>query len=220
MNVLNGGAHADSNVDIQEFMLAAGRRGQLLGGAALGRRDVSRAEGDCCRTAGFRPVSATKAASRPNLPSNEEALQAACSTAIEKAGYQPGDEIALALDTASSEVFDSGTYELERREAQVHAAPSSPITSPISCNRYPIVSIEDGMAEDDWDGWATLTEQARRATCSSSATTCSSRTPSVSGAASNAGVANSILIKVNQIGTLTETLDTMELAARAALHVR
>ncbi len=160
MNVLNGGAHADSNVDVQEFMLApvgaASFAEALRWGvetyhalkALLKERGLSTALGD---EGGFAP----------DLPSNEEALTLLL-TAIERAGYTPGDEIALALDVASTELFTDGRYVLAGEGATYSPSEWSGRLAEL-CDRYPIVSIEDGMSEDDWDGWAALEHGARRA---------------------------------------------------------
>jgi enolase len=212
MNVLNGGAHADSNVDIQEFMLlpvgAVSFSEALRWGAEtyhalrglLHDRGLSTALGD---EGGFAP----------DLPSNEEALKLLLA-AIEKAGYEPGTEIALGLDVASSEVFDKGKYEFAGEKRTFTSAELSDYLADL-CNRYPIVTIEDGMAEDDWDGWATLTARLSEQVQLVGDDIFVTNTERL-GRGIDAGVANSILIKVNQIGSLTATLDTMQLAGRAA----
>ncbi|MDQ1395622.1 MAG: enolase [Acidimicrobiaceae bacterium] len=212
MNVLNGGAHADNNVDLQEFMVmpvgAASFSEALRWGtetyhalkAVLHERGMSTAIGD---EGGFAP----------NLPSNEEAVKVLLE-AIERAGRTPGDDMAIALDAASSEFFRDGAYQLA---GEGRALPSADFAAYLAdlADRYPIVSIEDGMAEDDWEGWAALTAAL------------GSRVQLVGDDlfVTNAdrlrrgiddGIANSILIKVNQIGTLTETLETMALATRSA----
>ncbi|MEY3360405.1 MAG: hypothetical protein RL531_124 [Actinomycetota bacterium] len=212
MNVLNGGAHADSNVDLQEFMLmpvgAASFREGLRWGTEtyhalkrlLQERGLATALGD---EGGFAP----------NLPSNEEAVKLLVE-AIERAGYTPGAEIALALDAASSEFHRNGRYVLAGEGTEYSSSEFAGYLADL-CDRYPIVSIEDGMAEDDWDGWAALT------------TTVGDRVQLVGddlfvtnverlARGIDLGVANSILIKVNQIGTLTETLDAIEMATRAS----
>jgi enolase 1/2/3 len=212
MNVLNGGAHADSNVDLQEFMLApvgaAGFAEALRWGAEtyhalkklLHERGLSTAVGD---EGGFAP----------NLPSNEEAVKLLFE-AVEAAGYQPGDEIALALDVASSEIYRDGHYDLAGEGKQFSSAEFADYLADLA-ERYPIVSIEDGMAEDDWDGWAALTrrlgDRVQLVGDDLFVTNSERLQRGIDGA-----IANSILIKVNQIGTLTETLDTMALATRAA----
>ena len=158
----------------------------------------------------MRPPSATRAASRPDLPSSEAAIEAILEAA-ERAGHR--ERVAIALDPATSEVYSDGAYRFEG--TRVRRPASSPASGPTSSSRYPIVSIEDGAAEDDWAGVGACRRRSSATACSSSATTSSSRTPSVSGAASSEGVANSILVKVNQIGTLTETLETIRMAQAA-----
>jgi enolase len=210
MNVLNGGAHADSNVDVQEFMLAPVGAASFSEGlrwgvetyhalkALLKERNLSTALGD---EGGFAP----------NLPSNEEAL-ALLLTAIERAGYTPGEEIALALDVASTELHDDGRYVLAGEGADYSSAEWADRLVQL-CDRYPIVSIEDGMAEDDWDGWLALTQRlGARVQLVGDDLFVTNVERLERGI--ELGVANSILIKVNQIGTLSETLDTMFVAGR------
>jgi enolase len=212
MNVLNGGAHADSNVDLQEFMLvplsAVSYREGLRWGTEtyhalkglLHERGLSTAVGD---EGGFAP----------NLPSNEEALRLLIE-AIERAGYKPGDEIALALDVASTEFYENGAYDLAG-EGKRYTAPEFVSYLAGLCDRYPIISIEDGVAEDDWDGWRALTERlgARVQLVGDDVFVTNSERLA---RGIELHVANSILVKVNQIGTLSETLDTVALAARHA----
>jgi enolase len=210
MNVLNGGAHADSNVDLQEFMLvplgAASFREALQWGTEtyhalkgiLHDRKLSTALGD---EGGFAP----------DLPSNEDALRLLIE-AIEGAGYRPGEDIALALDTASSEFFEDGVYKLSG-EGKTYTAPEFASYLTDLADRYPIVSIEDGMAEDDWDGWRALTDRVGNRTQLVGDDIFVTNTERLRrGIESRVG--NSILVKVNQIGSLTETLDTVALAAR------
>jgi len=211
MNVLNGGAHADSNVDLQEFMLApvgAASFNEALRWCAetyhalraiLHGKNLATALGD---EGGFAP----------NLPSNEEALELLVE-GITAAGYEPGSEIALALDTASSELFVDGSYQLTGEDKSFTSAEFADYLADL-CDRYPIVSIEDGMDEDDWDGWAALTARVgARIQLVGDDLFVTNAERLATGI--DKGVANSILIKVNQIGTLTETLDTMALAGRA-----
>ncbi len=214
MNVLNGGAHADSNVDVQEFMLApvgaASFAEALRWGvetyhtlkALLQERGLSTALGD---EGGFAP----------DLPSNEEAL-ALLLTAIERAGYTPGEEIALALDVASTELFVAdeagGRYVLAGEGAEYSPSEWSGRLVEL-CDRYPIVSVEDAMSEDDWDGWAVLTDAlGARVQLVGDDLFVTNVERLQEGI--DRGVANSILVKVNQIGTLSETLDTMFVAGR------
>ncbi len=212
LNVLNGGAHADSNVDLQEFMLApvgaASFRDALRMGTEtyhslkqlLHGRGLSTAVGD---EGGFAP----------NLPSNEEAVKLLLE-AIEAAGYTPGDDIAIAMDAAATEIFEDGIYDLVGEGRKFTSAEFVGYLADL-CDRYPIVSIEDGMAEDDWDGWAALTasigDRVQLVGDDLFVTN-----PDRLQRGLDDGVANSILIKVNQIGTLSETLDCMALASRHA----
>ncbi|HET6954364.1 MAG TPA: phosphopyruvate hydratase [Acidimicrobiales bacterium] len=211
LNVLNGGAHADNNVDFQEFMLmpvgAASFREALRWGAetyhvlkgVLHERGLSTAVGD---EGGFAP----------NLGSTEEALVLLVE-AIERAGFTPGDDIALALDVASTEFFADGRYALAGEGRELAPAELVGLLDGF-CGKYPIVSIEDGCAEEDWEGWAALTaavgDRVQLVGDDLFVTNVDRLARGI-----EAGVANSILVKVNQIGTLTETLDTVGLAARA-----
>jgi enolase len=212
MNVVNGGAHADNNIDLQEFMVMplgapsfseALRWGTETYHALRGvlhERGLSTAVGD---EGGFAP----------DLGSNEDAIRVLIE-AIERAGYGVGDDIAIALDPAASEIFRDGSYHLEG-EGRVLSATEFVAFWAELCERYPIVSIEDGMAEDDWDGWAALTaalgERVQLVGDDLFVTNVERLERGIT-----AGVANSILIKVNQIGTLTETLDAVALARRSA----
>jgi enolase len=210
MNVLNGGAHADSNVDVQEFMLApvgaasyseALRWGDETYHALRGLlqdRDLATALGD---EGGFAP----------DLDSNEEAVRLLVA-AIEAAGYRPGEEIALALDVAATELFDDGRYVLAGEGASFTPAEWSDWLTGL-CDRYPLVSVEDGMAEDDWDGWVALT-RALGDRVQLVGDDLFVTNPERLRQGIDRGAANSILVKVNQIGTLSETLDTMQVAAR------
>ncbi|HUS60729.1 MAG TPA: phosphopyruvate hydratase [Acidimicrobiales bacterium] len=208
LNVVNGGVHADNNVDLQEFMVmpvgAASFAEALRWGVEtyhalktlLHDRGLSTAVGD---EGGFAP----------NLESNEAAVQILVD-AITKAGYTPGEQIAIALDPATSELFKDGTYELAGEGRSLK--PDEMVAYWIDlCDRYPIVSIEDGMDEDDWDGWATLTrELGHRVQLVGDDLFVTNARRLERGI--ETGVANSVLVKVNQIGTLTETLDTVGLA--------
>ena len=211
MNVLNGGAHADSNVDLQEFMLmpvgAASFREGLRWGtetyhalkAILHDRGLATALGD---EGGFAP----------NLPANEEAVRLLVE-AIERAGYEPGTEIAIALDAASSEFFEGGRYVLAGEGHEYSSAEFAGYLADL-CDRYPIVSIEDGMAEDDWDGWAALTAAVGdRVQLVGDDLFVTNPEFLAKGIRERCG--NAILVKVNQIGTLSETLQAVEMAHRA-----
>jgi enolase len=212
MNVLNGGVHADNNVDMQEFMIVpvgAASFGEALRWGAetyhtlkalLHDRGLSTAVGD---EGGFAP----------NLPSNEEAVKVLIE-AIQQAGRVPGDEVAVAIDAAASEFYRDGVYRLEGESRSLSSNELAAYLAELS-TRYPIISIEDGMAEDDWDGWTALTgEVGDRVQLVGDDIFVTNEVRLERGIAS--GVANAILIKVNQIGTLSETLDTMARAARAS----
>ena len=210
MNVINGGAHADNNVDLQEFMImpvgAPSFREAVRWGVetyhtlkkVLSDRGLSTAVGD---EGGFAP----------NLSSNEAAV-AILVEAIEKAGYTPGTDIAIALDPAMSELYRDGAYHLTG-EGKVFTAPQMVEWWASLVDRYPIVSIEDGMAENDWSGWAQMTAAlgSRIQLVGDDLFVTNTRRLQMG---IDQSVANSILIKVNQIGTLSETLDTVELATR------
>ncbi len=211
MNILNGGQHADNNVDIQEFMVMPVGAGSFAEALRMGAevyhnlkkvlhdRKLATAIGD---EGGFAP----------NLASNEEALQVIMA-AIEKAGYKPGEQIALALDVASSEMFKDGKYHLEGEGLVKTPAEMVEYYADLVA-KYPIVSIEDGMAEEDWDGWKLLTEKLGSKIQLVGDDLFVTNTERLSRGI-KVGVGNSILVKVNQIGTLTETFDAIEMAKRA-----
>ena len=212
LNVLNGGAHANNSIDFQEFMLmpvGAASFGEALRWGTetyqalrtlLAERGMSTAVGD---EGGFAP----------DLPANEDALKFLLE-AIEMAGRIPGDEIALAMDPATSELWKEGTYVLAGEGRTLSSDELVDYWVDL-VDRYPIVSIEDGMAEEDWDGWAAMTKAlGTRVQLVGDDVFVTNVTLLERGI--NEGVANSILVKLNQIGTLTETLDTVALANRSA----
>jgi enolase len=212
MNVLNGGAHADSNVDLQEFMLAPVGAASFSEGLRWGTETYHALRG-ILHDRGLSTGLGDEGGFAPSLPSNEDAVKLLLE-AIGAAGYTPGDEIAIALDTASTEFFVDGAYRLDGEGKTFTSAEFADYLADLSA-RYPIVSIEDGMAEDDWDGWAALTaavgDRVQLVGDDLFVTNAARLAEGIT-----RGVANSILVKVNQIGTLTETLDTMALAGRAA----
>jgi enolase len=212
MNVLNGGAHADSNVDLQEFMLAPVGAASFTEALRMGT-ETYHALKRMLHDRGLSTALGDEGGFAPDLPSNEEAVKLLVA-AIDAAGYVPGEEIAIALDPASSEFFSDGRYHLTGEGRELSPAELAGYYADL-CSRYPIVSIEDGMAEDDWDGWAALTrELGDRVQLVGDDLFVTN--PERLQRGIDLGVANSILIKVNQIGTLTETLDTMALASRHA----
>jgi len=211
MNIINGGAHADNPIDIQEFMIMP-VSGETFADALRMGAEVFHGLKKQLKAAGHNTNVGDEGGFAPNLKSTEEAIGFVLK-AIEGAGYTPGEDVVLALDAASTEFFKNGRYHLEG-EGKVLAAPELVDYWVSLCDRYPIVSIEDGMAEDDWDGWATLT------------TALGSRiqlvgddlfvtNPRRLAEGIKRGIANSILVKVNQIGTLTETLRAVEMAHKA-----
>ncbi len=212
MNVLNGGAHADSNVDLQEFMLAPVGAASFSEAVRMGAETYHALKRKLADL-GLSTALGDEGGFAPNLPSNEDAVKLLVE-AIESAGYLPGEDIAIALDTASTEIYRDGKYVLAGEGRELTSAELAGYLADL-CARYPIVSIEDGMAEDDWDGWAALTaelgDQVQLVGDDLFVTN-----PERLQRGIDLGVANSILIKVNQIGTLSETLDTMELAGRHA----
>ena len=210
MNVLNGGAHADSNVDLQEFMLAPVGAASFSEAMRMGTETYHTLK-RMLHDQGLSTAVGDEGGFAPNLPSNEEAVKLLVA-AIESAGFTPGDDIAIALDPASTEFYENGKYVLAGEGRELTSAEFAGYLGDL-CARYPIVSIEDGMAEDDWDGWAALTgELGDRVQLVGDDLFVTN--PERLQRGIDLGVANSILIKVNQIGTLTETLDTMALAGR------
>jgi enolase len=212
LNILNGGAHADSSVDLQEFMVVPVGAGSFADGLRMGA-EVFHALRDVLHERGLSTGVGDEGGFAPNLASNQEALELILQ-AIERAGYKPGRQIAIALDPASSEFYDDGTYVFRKSDGSRRS--SSEMTQFWSdwVARYPIVSIEDGLAEDDWTGWRELTAKLGKKVQlvgDDLFVTNSARLQR----GIDAKVGNSILIKLNQIGTLTETLDTIELARQA-----
>jgi len=210
-NVINGGMHADNNIDFQEFMImplgAASYSEALQWGvdvyhslkAVLNDRGMSTTVGD---EGGFAP----------NLSSNEEALQILLE-AIEQSGLTPGDDISLALDVASTEFFEKEIYRIEAEDLSLDSDEMVAYLAAL-CDKYPICSIEDGMAEEDWDGWSKLTDELGNATQLVGDDLFVTNSLRLERGIAN-GIANSILVKVNQIGTLTETLEAVEMAMGA-----
>jgi len=212
MNVLNGGKHADSNVDMQEFMVVPLGAPSFPDAVQMGA-EVFHSLARVLRKHGYSTNVGDEGGFAPSLRSNEEPLEMIIE-AIVQAGYQPGTQIAIALDPASSEFYEDGRYVFARSDQKARDAEQMTAFYADLLDRYPIVSIEDGLAEDDWNGWQMLTREL------------GSRTQLVGddlfvtnperlrrGIAE--GVGNSILIKLNQIGTLTETLRTIDIAHQA-----
>jgi len=212
LNVLNGGVHASNNVDLQEFMampVGAVSFSEALRWAV----ETYHALAGVLKSRGLSTSVGDEGGFAPDLASNEAAVSLLVE-AIEAAGRVPGEEVAIALDPASSEFYADGTYNLASEGKRLSSAEMVDYYVDL-CSRYPIVSLEDGMAEDDWDGWKVLTDAlADKVQIVGDDLFVTNQARLERGI--DSGVANSILIKLNQVGTLTETLDTMNLAGRAA----
>jgi enolase len=213
MNVLNGGRHADNNVDIQEFMIVPAGAGCYCEALRIGT-EVFHSLHAVLKAKGYSTSVGDEGGFAPRLESNEEALEMIVQ-AIEKAGHKPGEEVFLALDPAASEFFSGGSYNLTADGTTKSAEEMIDYYERL-VDTYPIVSIEDGLAEDDWDGWRALMERlGDRIQIVGDDLFVTSAERLARGIEESA--ANSILIKYNQIGTLTETLDTIEIAHRNAM---
>jgi enolase len=211
MNVLNGGAHADNKVDFQEFMVVPVGAPTYSEGLRTGV-EVFHALKRTLHDRGLSTAVGDEGGFAPDLDSNEAALEMLIA-GIEAAGHRPGDDVAIALDPATSEIFDAGAYVLEHEGRTLDSAALVEYWSDL-CSRYPIVSIEDGLDEEDWDGWKLLTEKLGDRVQLVGDDLFVTNTERLQRGI-DAGAANSILIKVNQIGTLTETLAAMRMADEA-----
>jgi enolase len=211
MNILNGGEHADNNVDIQEFMIMPAGANSFAGALRMGAETFHTLK-KVLSEKGLSTTVGDEGGFAPNLSSNEEAIKYIVE-AIEKAGYIPGKDIFVALDAASSEFYNNGKYHLKGEGLEYDAAGMVEYFSRL-VDKYPIISIEDGMAEEDWDGWKLLTDAIGHKVQLVGDDLFVTNTERLQRGIEK-GVANSILIKVNQIGTLTETLDAIEMAKRA-----
>ncbi|MDD3051816.1 MAG: phosphopyruvate hydratase [Candidatus Cloacimonetes bacterium] len=207
-NVMNGGKHADNNVDLQEFMIMP------LGASSFAEAlrmnaEVFHSLKSHLKKAGYSTAVGDEGGFAPNLKSNEEALEKIVE-AIQIAGYKPGEDIFIALDPASSEFFENGKYQLKAEKSSLSSAEMVDYYTNL-VNKYPIVSIEDGLAEDDWEGWKLMNEKlGKKIQIVGDDIFVTNVERLKKGIETKC--ANSILIKLNQIGTLTETLDTIELA--------
>jgi enolase len=211
MNIINGGAHADNSVDIQEFMILPVGAPTFAECLRYGV-EVFHALKSVLKAKGMNTAVGDEGGFAPDLGSNEEALQT-IGEAVEKAGYTLGREIYLGLDVASSEFFKDGVYDLESENRKFKSAEFVGYLEDLVA-RYPIVSVEDGMAEGDWDGWALLSKKLRdKIQLVGDDLFVTNTTILAEGIEKK--IANSILVKPNQIGTLTETLEAIEMATRA-----
>jgi len=211
MNILNGGKHADNNVDIQEFMVMPVGAPTFREALRMGT-EVFHQLKSVLKGMGLNTAVGDEGGFAPNLSSNEQAIQVILQ-AIEKAGYTPGKDIFLAIDAAATEMYKDGKYHLEGEGIVKTSAEMVDFWADLA-NKYPIISLEDGLSEDDWDGWKLLTERiGERVQLVGDDLFVTNTVRLRQGIESGTG--NSILVKVNQIGTLTETFDAIEMAKRA-----
>lgn len=210
MNILNGGEHADNNVDIQEFMIMPVGADTFKEAIRMGA-EIFHSLKNVLKGKGLNTAVGDEGGFAPNLNSNEEALETIVE-AIKEAGYKPKEDVVLALDVASTEMFEDGKYNF-KGEGVVRTTDELISYYEMLVEKYPIISIEDGLAEDDWDGWAKLTEKlGKKIQLVGDDLFVTNVERLKKGIEMN--VSNSILIKLNQIGTITETLDAIELAKR------
>jgi enolase len=212
MNILNGGKHADNNVDLQEFMIVPVNAETFSAALRMGT-EVFHSLKSVLSKKGYNTAVGDEGGFAPNLKSNEEAVEVILE-AIAKANYAAGKDVFLALDPASSEFFDNGKYVFSKSDKSAKSPEQMVQFYEKWASQYPIISIEDGMAENDWPGWKLLTDALGKKIQLVGDDLFVTNT-SFLRKGIESGVANSILIKVNQIGTLTETLDAMEMAFRA-----
>ncbi len=212
MNILNGGEHADNNVDIQEFMIMPVGAESFKEALRMGA-EVFHTLKKVLKEKGYNTSVGDEGGFAPNLKSNEEALQVIME-AIGAAGYKAGEDILLALDVAASEIYNDGKYNFANEKQAIKTAAETVEFYADLVARYPIISIEDGLAENDWDGWKLMTEKLGNKIQIVGDDLFVTNTKILKEGIDK-GIANSILIKVNQIGTLTETLEAIEMAKRA-----
>jgi enolase len=214
MNIINGGSHADNNVDLQEFMIMPVGALTFTGALKIGN-EVFHNLKKVLSSRGYNTSVGDEGGFAPNLKSNEEALEVIL-IAIEKAGYKPGDDVMIALDPAASEFYNkkTGLYEFKWSDGSKRTSEEMVEFWADWCAKYPIISIEDGMDENDWTGWKLLTDKLGSKVQLVGDDLFVTNTERLAKGIES-GTANSILIKVNQIGTLTETLDAIEMAHKA-----
>jgi len=213
MNILNGGSHADNTVDIQEFMIMPVGAPTFREALRMGAETFHNLK-KVLKGKGLNTAVGDEGGFAPNLSTNEEAIQVIVE-AISKAGYKPGEDIKIAIDAAASEFYDpeSKKYNLKGEGVERDAAQMVEFYEML-CSKYPIISIEDGLAEDDWEGWKLLTDKLGKKVQLVGDDLFVTNTERLAKGIEK-GVANAILIKVNQIGTLTETFDAIEMAKKA-----
>jgi enolase len=211
MNIINGGEHADNSVDLQEFMIMPVGAPSLSEAVRYGT-EIFHALKSVLSAKGMNTAVGDEGGFAPDLPSNEAAIQVILE-AVDKAGYKAGEEIFIGIDAASSEFYKDGKYELTSEGKSLTSAEFADLLADW-CDKYPILSIEDGMDEGDWDGWAYLTEKLGKK-IQLVGDDLFVTNPAILKEGIDKSIANSILIKVNQIGTLTETLEAIDMAKKA-----
>ena len=209
MNILNGGAHADNKIDYQEFMIVPVGADTFSEGLRWGVEIFHQLK-TVLKKKGYSTNVGDEGGFAPNIQSNEEAIETVL-TAIEAAGYKPGEQIGIAIDAATSEMFRGGVYEFHKSDGKRYGIDEMVNYWVEWANKYPIISIEDGMAEEDWEGWKKLTDALGTKVQLVGDDLFVTNTKILQRGI-NEGIANSILIKVNQIGTLTETINAVQLA--------
>jgi enolase len=208
MNIINGGAHAANNLDIQEFMVVPVGAKSIVQAVRMGAETFHSLK-KILKDKGLNTAVGDEGGFAPDLESNEEAVKLII-RAIESAGYKPGSDIGLALDCAASEFYEKGKYVLKSDNKKLNADKLIDYYESL-IDKHPILSIEDGLAEQDWDGWALMTDRLE-GSIQIVGDDVFVTNPEIFGKGIEEGIANSILIKLNQIGTVTETLDTIEMA--------
>ncbi len=211
MNIINGGAHAANNLDIQEFMIVPVGAKSIAQAVRMGAETFHSLK-KILKDKGLNTAVGDEGGFAPDLESNEEAVKFIIS-AIESSGYKPGSDIGLALDCAASEFYEKGKYVLKSDNKKLNADKLIDYYESL-IDKYPILSIEDGLAEQDWDGWVLMTDRLE-GSIQIVGDDVFVTNPEIFGKGIEEGIANSILIKLNQIGTVTETLDTIEMAKQA-----
>lgn len=211
MNVINGGKHADNTIDFQEFMVAPHNAPNFTESIRMGM-ETFHALKSILNGKGLSTGVGDEGGFAPNLRSNEEAIEVILE-AIQKAGYKPGDDISICLDPATSEMWENGKYVFFKSDKSAKSSEEMVQLWASWARQYPIVSLEDGMGENDWEGWKMLTQEIG-STVELVGDDLFCTNAKILAEGIQAGIANSVLIKVNQIGTLTETLDTIELAGK------
>jgi enolase len=211
MNIINGGAHAANNLDIQEFMIVPVGAKSIVQAVRMGAETFHSLK-KILKDKGLNTAVGDEGGFAPDLASNEEAVKLII-RAIESAGYKPGSDIGLALDCAASEFYENGKYVLKSDNKKLNAEKLIDYYESL-IDKHPILSIEDGLAEQDWDGWALMTDRLE-GSIQIVGDDVFVTNPKIFGKGIEEGIANSILIKLNQIGTVTETLDTIEMAKQA-----